>query len=268
MYIGRKLDSRFSVYLLDLRNHGRSPHSDEFNYEVMVEDLAEFVADHHLEGAAIIGHSLGGRIAMRFALSNPSAINRLVVVDISPQNRPSANIQFLPDVLETMQRLPLSELKTRKEVDKRLSKVVPDLRERQLLLKNLRRKEDHSFAWKANLEVIRRNMRLVYELTNQPFFYEAKIQNILLGLTGRRFWNCFPWPGLSPSQRPGIGFMRMLPRKWPRRFSRLWKVEFVGRNDAEIILTGRGRKDRRGLSLDSFQSAFPACPNQAGALCG
>ncbi|MEE9169854.1 MAG: alpha/beta fold hydrolase [bacterium] len=163
MYIGRKLDSRFSVYLLDLRNHGRSPHSDEFNYEVIVEDLAEFVADHHLEGPAIIGHSLGGRIAMRFALSNPSAINRLVVVDISPQNRPSANIQFLPDVLETMQRLPLSELQTRKEVDKRLSKVVPDLRERQLLLKNLRRKEDHSFAWKANLEVIRRNMHLVYE---------------------------------------------------------------------------------------------------------
>src|SRR5437763_1005250 len=84
--LAKKFSETFSVYLIDQRNHGQSPHSDEFDYKVMTEDLEEFIRDHHLENPHIIGHSMGGKTAMNFAVKNPDEVSKLIVVDIVPKS--------------------------------------------------------------------------------------------------------------------------------------------------------------------------------------
>ena len=81
--IGRRLADKFEVYILDQRNHGQSPHSDVFNYYAMVEDLYEFIENHQLFNPIIIGHSMGGKVAMNFALEHPSKVSKLIIVDMS-----------------------------------------------------------------------------------------------------------------------------------------------------------------------------------------
>src|SRR5688572_29268537 len=81
----RILSSHYQVFSLDLRNHGLSPHDDSFDYPVMVSDLLEFIDDHQLKDTVIIGHSMGGKVAMNFALAHPDKLQKLIVVDIAPK---------------------------------------------------------------------------------------------------------------------------------------------------------------------------------------
>jgi esterase len=81
----KRLAEKYEVFVPDLRNHGQSPHSSAFNYYAMVDDLREFMKDHKLEKAMIIGHSMGGKVAMNFALEHPYMVHKLVVIDISPK---------------------------------------------------------------------------------------------------------------------------------------------------------------------------------------
>src|SRR5437899_1940421 len=86
--ISRKLGESFHVFAVDQRNHGRSPHSDIFNYQVMAEDLREFMQAHNISRAHLLGHSMGGKTAMQFALVHPEQVEKLIVVDIAPKAYP------------------------------------------------------------------------------------------------------------------------------------------------------------------------------------
>lgn len=153
--IGRRLAQYFHVFLLDLRNHGQSPHCDEMNYSNMAEDLFEFITDHKLTKPVVLGHSMGGKVAMQFALSFTEMVSRLIVVDIAPRAYFHSHFK---NFLEILLALDLKHFKTRMEIDRFLSKKIPQAAIRQFLLKNLKRNENHQFEWKLNLPAIYRNL--------------------------------------------------------------------------------------------------------------
>jgi len=153
------LTTGFEVYLIDQRNHGRSPHSDGFNYQLMSDDLCEFVDDNFIEDAVVIGHSLGGKTAMTFALQHPEKVKKLIVVDISPH----ASQAYLYLILQGLMSIDLGVVKSRKAADEQLSLTIGDLTLRKFLLKNLYWKEQGVLNWRFNLEIINREIKAVGE---------------------------------------------------------------------------------------------------------
>lgn len=141
---------RFRVFAVDQRNHGRSPHSDAFDYTVMAEDLEGFMARHGLESAYLLGHSMGGKTAMHFALTRPEQVDRLVVVDIAPKAYPPHHTELF----EALRALDLSAYTSRKEIDQALARRIASPAVRQFLLKNLQYNTDNGYRWQMNLEGI------------------------------------------------------------------------------------------------------------------
>lgn len=144
----------FRVYTLDQRNHGLSPHSEEFDYTSMVRDLAEFVNDHNIFDPIIIGHSMGGKTAMNFALTHPDKIAKLIVVDIAPKPYDLEHYS----ILKGLNAIPIDTLSSRNEADEILAQYVAEPDVRQFLLKNLQRKATGGFSWKFNLPVLTRKL--------------------------------------------------------------------------------------------------------------
>ncbi|MFL5731384.1 MAG: alpha/beta fold hydrolase [Cytophagaceae bacterium] len=148
--VSKGLAETHHVYLLDARNHGHSPKSDEFNYSAMANDLKEFLQEQSLEDAVLVGHSMGGKTVMKFASMYPSMLNKMVVVDISPRYYKRHH----DSIIQGLQSIDLKNLKTRQEADQQLSAFEPDFGTRQFLLKNLYRDEQNDFHWRINLPVI------------------------------------------------------------------------------------------------------------------
>jgi len=144
------LSQHYSVYTVDQRNHGQSPHSDEFDYYAMANDLKEFVTEHNLQNAIVVGHSMGGKTAMNFALAHPEMLRVLVVVDIAPR---AYNLEHYT-IAEGLQAITINTLQSRQQADEQLSAYVEEADVRQFLLKNLQRKPEGGFSWKINLPVI------------------------------------------------------------------------------------------------------------------
>ncbi len=151
------LSDRFKVYTLDLRNHGQSPHDSEFTYADMVDDLFEFFTDENLTDVTLIGHSMGGKAAMNFALAHPDKIAELVVVDIAPRLYDLEHYVIADGLAE----IPIEKISSRNEADDILKNFVSDSGTRQFLLKNLQRKSEGGFSWKINLPVIREKLKNV-----------------------------------------------------------------------------------------------------------
>ncbi|MEM8568977.1 MAG: alpha/beta fold hydrolase [Bacteroidota bacterium] len=154
--IGKVLSEQFKVYLVDQRNHGQSPHADEFSYPAMAEDLREFIEQHEIDNPIILGHSMGGKTAMQFALENQDAFDKLIVVDIGPKAYPVHHRTILDGLLS----INLSTLASRGEADKQLAEYIPELGVRQFLLKNLGRGSS-GFKWKINLPVINERIEII-----------------------------------------------------------------------------------------------------------
>ncbi|RNI30234.1 alpha/beta fold hydrolase [Rufibacter immobilis] len=152
--LGRQFAETFNVYLLDLRNHGRSPHSQEFSYQLMTDDLLEFIEQHQLQDAMIIGHSMGGKVAMNFALQHPDKLAKLLVADIAPKAYPPHH----DEIIAGFRSIDLNSLQSRQEADAQLAQKVDDVGTRLFLLKNLYRTDDNSFAWRLNLDAIEQNL--------------------------------------------------------------------------------------------------------------
>jgi pimeloyl-ACP methyl ester carboxylesterase len=144
------LSQHYHVYTVDQRNHGLSPHSDEFDYNAMANDLMEFVAEHKLQNAIVVGHSMGGKTAMNFALAHPEMLSVLVVVDIAPR---AYNLEHYT-IADGLQAITINTLQSRQQADEQLSAYVEEADVRQFLLKNLQRKPEGGFSWKINLPVI------------------------------------------------------------------------------------------------------------------
>jgi len=146
--------SSYKVYAVDQRNHGLSPHSNAFDYISMVGDLAEFFSDHYIADAFIIGHSMGGKTAMNFALSYPEKVKKLIVVDISPR---AYDLEHYT-IAEGLKAIPIDTIVSRNEADEILTQYISEADVRQFLLKNLQRKSEGGFTWKINLPVISENL--------------------------------------------------------------------------------------------------------------
>ncbi|MGH9341259.1 MAG: alpha/beta fold hydrolase [Acidobacteriota bacterium] len=147
-----RLASRLRVFALDLRNHGKSPHHERFDYPAMVEDLLEFYARHDLDSACVLGHSMGGKAAMQLALSHTDRVDKLITVDIAPKSYPPEHLH----ILEALQSLDLERYNARQEVDSALAERIRSRTVRQFLLKNLVRGQG-LFRWQMDLENISRN---------------------------------------------------------------------------------------------------------------
>ena len=149
--LGKKFSKYCKVHLIDLRNHGRSPHSAEFNYEVMCGDVLEYMEDNNIKQPIILGHSLGGKVAMKFAFTYPDKLEKLIVADISPRKY---NTDFHQQLLQTLYKLPLEDFSKREEIDTVLSSTYEDKGMRLFLLKNLYRNENKEFSWRFNIDVL------------------------------------------------------------------------------------------------------------------
>jgi pimeloyl-ACP methyl ester carboxylesterase len=151
--LSKAFSQSYQVFVLDQRNHGRSPHSDIFNYRVMAEDLKEFLQQQGLSSIHLLGHSMGGKTAMQFALTYPEEVDKLIVVDIAPKAYPPGH----DDIFAALFSLDVQDFRSRQEADDTLAKHLPDLALRQFLLKNLERKATGGFHWRINLEAIHQN---------------------------------------------------------------------------------------------------------------
>lgn len=147
--IARELEKDYTLYLVDQRNHGDSPHHDEWNYKVMADDLVELLDDEGLSSAHFMGHSMGGKTVMNLALLHPDRVDKLIVADIAPREYPVHH----QTILEGLNAIDLDQIKSRKDADDILAEYMPIPTVRQFLLKNLGRK-DQKFVWKINLKVI------------------------------------------------------------------------------------------------------------------
>lgn len=160
--IGRKLSEYYEVYLIDQRNHGNSPHHPVHNYEAMRDDLYEFFIRHHVGPATLIGHSMGGKTVMSFALKYQELVNQIIVVDISPvdYNNPIHARQYAihNKILSTLQLLDPDTIRNRNEADQILRNTIPQEKVRQFLLKNLKRNKNGKYQWKLNVEALSQNM--------------------------------------------------------------------------------------------------------------
>lgn len=140
------------VISVDLRNHGRSFHSPEHTYASMAQDVLALF-DHLQLGSdtTLLGHSMGGKVAMRLALDHPERLARLIVIDIAPR---FSDMVHQNDVLAGLHAVNLAAITNRQEADAALAQHIDNVGTRQFLLKNLYRQDDNSFAWRINLEVL------------------------------------------------------------------------------------------------------------------
>ncbi|MEO7907834.1 MAG: alpha/beta fold hydrolase [Saprospiraceae bacterium] len=158
----------YTVYMVDLRNHGLSPHDKKFNYTVLAADIAELFEMEHLETAHIMGHSLGGKTAMTFAYTHPELVSSLIVIDIAPRQYPVQHRNILDALLD----VDLKKNKSRKEVEIHLTAALNDPIVIQFLLKNLYWKEKEHLGWRFNLPVINENIANVGTATLPPSTFE------------------------------------------------------------------------------------------------
>ena len=149
----RGLAENFSVYTFDLRNHGSSPHNSEMNYQVMAADIIYWMKNQDIESANLLGHSMGGKVAMQLALTHSERVDKLVIVDIAPKHYPPHH----DEILQAMTGLDFAKLKSRQEIDQQLQTAIPDDSVRQFILTNLVRNRSGRLDWQLNLDAIINN---------------------------------------------------------------------------------------------------------------
>lgn len=149
--VGRDLTRQYEVFAVDLRNHGDSPHADAMDFDTLAADLETFLDARGLEHATLLGHSLGGKTAMRFACLHPERTDALIVVDIAPKAYNPHNQRDF----EAMLALPVQKMVSRKDAEAFLAEYIMDWAQRQFLLTNLKRNEEgEGFAWTINLPAL------------------------------------------------------------------------------------------------------------------
>ncbi len=160
MNIGRRLAERHTVFLLDQRNHGRSPHSEAFDYNVLLDDLHTFIIEQKLAPVKLIGHSMGGKVVMRYTLNFPDMVEKPVVVDIAPKPYDHPHFKLFFEALFAVNPDAISN---RKEADNILAQWIAQPAIRQFLLKNLVRDKNGGYRWRINLKAIYLNLSKITE---------------------------------------------------------------------------------------------------------
>lgn len=162
----------FQVHLLDLRNHGKSFHSDEFSYEIMAQDVYDYCKANYLEKVNIIGHSMGGKTAMLFATTHPEMVEKLIVADIGPKFYP----QHHQTILAGLNAVDFSRKPSRSEVEEIVSHYITDFGTRQFLLKSLYWIEPGQLAFRFNLAVFNKKIEEIGKpLPENSVFYNPTL---------------------------------------------------------------------------------------------
>ena len=158
----------FQVHLVDQRNHGRSFHDSEFNYDVLAADLKAYCSHHNLQNIVLLGHSMGGKTAMLFAALYPEIVSKLIVADISPRFYPVHH----DAILEGLSSLNFEEITSRKQAEEQLSKYVQDVGTRQFLLKNIYRLSPSVLGLRINLKALKTNVSEVGEALSSTLNFQ------------------------------------------------------------------------------------------------
>lgn len=169
---GRHLSDSFTVYMPDMRNHGRSPHHPVMTYETMCDDLLHFFEQHHIEQPVLAGHSMGGKLAMMYALKYPDKIKKLIVIDIALKAYPIINKTYISPAMS----LDFEQFSSRTDIRNYLTDKISDFRIVDLLLKNITWKNNNKLGWRANFNILYKSF-----------------DNLLIKIESK---NCFPYPTL------------------------------------------------------------------------
>ena len=161
----RKLSEDFEVLIIDQRDHGKSPHTDAFNYQILADDIKKFIDEHNIDLYAIIGHSMGGKTAMQFTIDHPGDLEKLLVVDIGPNQNPENH----RTIFKALKAVPIDTISSRSEAEDVLSKYIDDKGVRLFLMKNLSRTLKSKYKWKMNLDLLIENYQEI--LAEIPFHY-------------------------------------------------------------------------------------------------
>lgn len=153
----KMLGEHYHVWVVDQRNHGQSPHSTEFNYNVLSHDIHDFIQEHGIEKPVILGHSMGGKAAMNFSLAHPEKLDKLIVVDIAPK---AYDVRH-DHIVEALKAVPIETVQSRQEANEALAPHISSEAVRQFLLKNLLRKPEGGFGWRINLPVIDQSLEMI-----------------------------------------------------------------------------------------------------------
>ncbi len=162
-------ENGFQVHLVDQRNHGRSFHSEAFNYDILAKDIKDYLEQNNIEKASILGHSMGGKTAMQFACDYPELTEKLIVADIAPKYYPPHH-QY---ILNGLSSLDLSQIQSRTQADKELSNHISEVGIRQFLLKNLYWIKKGSLAFRFNLPVLKEKMEEIGENISTTASFEG-----------------------------------------------------------------------------------------------
>lgn len=163
----------YALHLVDQRNHGRSFHSDEFNYDILATDLKAYCDHHGFDKIILLGHSMGGKTAMKFAVKFPEIVEKLVIADIAPKYYAPHHQQIL-EGLAALSNNP-DALKSRGDADEFMAQYIQDWGTRQFLLKNLYWKKDKTLALRMNLEVLSSNPEAIGEALEPDEIYNGEV---------------------------------------------------------------------------------------------
>ncbi len=151
--LGNQFSEHFQMHLIDQRNHGRSFHADDFDYETLAEDLYNYIEHHELEQVILLGHSMGGKTAMLFAVEYPELVDKLIIADISPRYyQPHHN-----EILKALNSVDFSIQNSRKLVDEKVAELIPEFGVRSFLLKNVYWREKGILDFRFNLQSLTEN---------------------------------------------------------------------------------------------------------------
>jgi pimeloyl-ACP methyl ester carboxylesterase len=190
----KKLADFYTVYSVDLRNHGHSFWSPAHTYDLMAEDVHNLIEDLNLKKIILLGHSMGAKVAMTLAQQHPSLLEKLILVDMGTKEYPMHHQHILAGI----HSLNLAAYKTRGEAEIDLEKHVENQGVRQFLLKNLYWKSKGELAWRMNVNVLEKNMgEILRPLPNQvvltnSLFIRGELSNYILDEDIPEIENVFP----------------------------------------------------------------------------
>ncbi|MBO0322794.1 alpha/beta fold hydrolase [Muricauda sp. CAU 1633] len=162
-------ENGFQVHLVDQRNHGKSFHSEAFNYDLLSDDIINYMNHHNIDSAFVLGHSMGGKTAMQLATSHPDKVIKLMVADIAPKFYPPHH----QPIINALAKLDFDQISGRKEADEELSHHIRDFGTRQFLLKNLYWVEKEKLGFRFNFEVLKDRMEEIGENIFPNAVYEG-----------------------------------------------------------------------------------------------
>ncbi len=168
--LARRFSNTYEVHLIDQRNHGRSFHSDNFDYEILVEDLMSYSNHHQLKKVNLLGHSMGGKTVMLFAVSHPEKVNKILLADIGPKFYPRHHDL----ILEGLSAVDFSKQKSRTAVEEVLTTYIPEIGIRQFLLKNVYWKTKEQLDFRFNLSSLVDNIDEIGEALPSQTVFEGE----------------------------------------------------------------------------------------------